>query len=413
MNAIIVSCLAMLSCYCFLFHDNGIIKQKGVKIISLILLIIAGGLFFSKVYDTLTHYKVWDFTCFYLYGKVAASGYDFYSPENFKVIFSTLDVTFSDYEGFVEEVVNTGFLYPPPTMMYFAPLGFLSYNTALIVWTIVNLFFAFACIFLAYDLFFKKHKLNGLILVATLFFLLFPVRLTVYFSQTNFILFYFILMFKKYEDRKYSGVFLALAFFTKPYVLIFMLFLLLRKNWSAILLFCVAAMAICLITAAFFGFDIFYSYLFNNSAQRLPDIVFTEDINQSLHAVLLRAGLTSLKFPVTYLVIAGFIMLATFIFIVYLNRKRDYSMMQYVLLLVALLIYPGTLSYYGVLLLFITYQLFEQWGAKENEFLSASIYSILLVGIFFFLSSISLFATVCFLLAVILYKSILSRKIVY
>ena len=215
-------------------------------------------IFIGSAIYRISHPQVYDFTAFYLYGKVAASGYDFYLPENLHIVFNTLHLPLLDYRGFTEEIVNVGFLYPPPTILLFTPLGFLSYNTALICWTIFNLFFALGCIYLIYDLFFKAYKLNGLMLVAILFFLFSPVRSTVSFSQTNFILLFLLLLMKKYSDRKFAGILLALALFTKPYMIIFGLIFILRKQWKTLIYFIMSSFILVGLTVLLFGKRTFY-----------------------------------------------------------------------------------------------------------------------------------------------------------
>jgi hypothetical protein len=88
----------------------------------------------------------------------------------------------------------------------------------MICWSIVNVCFAFGSIYFIYDLFLRKYKLNGLILVTTLFLFLKPVLDTISFLQTNFIALFYLLLIKKYSDKKIAGVFVALAIFTKPYM---------------------------------------------------------------------------------------------------------------------------------------------------------------------------------------------------
>jgi hypothetical protein len=76
-----------------------------------------------------------------VYGKVAASGANFYLPENYQQIYQSLPFPDSFYPELALEVLNVGFPYPPPTMFYFAPLALLPYKTGLICWSIFNLIF--------------------------------------------------------------------------------------------------------------------------------------------------------------------------------------------------------------------------------------------------------------------------------
>ena len=398
------ACLAMLSCFCFFSLTT--YKNQTAKFISLIyygLFSLSVLIFAFKIIDTIRHPEVFDFTAFYLYGKVAAAGYNYYLPENFQSVFKAIaDLPLLDYAIFKEEIVGTGFLYPPPSIFLFVPLGFLSIKTALICWTIFTLAFVPACIYLSYTLFFAQHKLNGLLLVSSLFFLLSPARDTVVFSQTNFILLFLLLLMKKNENKNFAGIFLALAMFTKPYMVVFFVYFLLRKNWGAILFFITTCLLITGATFLVFGKEVFISYLFDNPTKRLPLWVFRESINQSLHAVLLRANLITMAKPLVYygILIAGFSI--TGAYLLFLLKRKLYDFIWAVLLLTGLLFYPGTLSYYGTLLLFVVYQFFTQ----QNQLGFGRNFTIGLIGIFYFLSCFSLFFSVLFFLSMLVYKSL-------
>ncbi|HYM92705.1 MAG TPA: glycosyltransferase family 87 protein [Chitinophagaceae bacterium] len=402
MNSFILSFLAIVTCLCFYLLKRGKNEFKTITwVIYSFVFAIAFYLFISKVIYRIHTPEIWDFTCFYLYGKVAAAGYNFYSPESFHTVFNSLHLPFSDYNDFIPEVVNVGFPYPPPTILYFVPLSFLSYNTALAVWTIFNLFFLFGSIYLVYKLFFKEYQLHGLMLIMILFFILSPVRSTIFYSQTNFIVLFLLLLMKKYSNTRYAGVFLTLAMFTKPYMIVFIMFFILVKNWKAVIYFILSSVVIVGLTIALFGKEPFMSYIFNNSAHRLPAWVFSEGINQSLHAVLLRAHLITIDKPIIYVCISAAFLLATGVYLLFLTKRKLYDYIWVALLLVALMLYPGTLGYYGVLLLFISFQFFD----KMKQLGFNSYINIAIIGIFYYLSSFSLFATICFFLFVIILKS--------
>jgi hypothetical protein len=352
---------------------------------------------------TINYPSVYDFSAFFLWGKTAAQGHDFYLPQNLQLVFNALQLPpHEDYKVFSEEIVNVGFLYPPPTILYFAPLGFLSYKTAVISWTILNAFFAFACIYLIYDLFFRKDKFNGLMLVSILFFFLKPVLDTVTFLQTNFIILFYLLLVRKYLDKKVAGVFVALAMFTKPYMAILILFFIIKKKWDTIVYFIGTSVVMVGLTLLFFGLDPFKSYIFNSPTHRIPPWVFSEGINQSLHAVLIRLNLISVEKSYAYAGIAvGIASLSTW-YLLLLTKRGLYDYLMPFLLLIGMLLYPGTLSYYGVLLLFIIFQFFDEESMlRFNAYATTAI-----VSVFYILSTFSTFLCICFLLVVLLFKSI-------
>jgi hypothetical protein len=398
----IVFIAAVIACICFyLLKNRNISYKKIIWGLYAVIFAVASYLFLSKAINRMITPEIWDFTCFYLYGKVAVGGYDFYQPANFHLVFNSLHLPFLDYKEFIDEVVNVGFPYPPQTILYFAPLGLFDYKVGLVLWTLLNLFFAFGCIYQIYKQFFKEDKLNGFILLCSLFFILTPSRSTVFYSQTNFIILFYLLLIKRYSDRGIAGIFLALAFFTKPYLLILCGYFIVRRKWKALAYFLISTIILSGLTIALFGTEPFLSYLHNNSALRLPAFVYSETINQSLHAVLLRLNLISLNRPIIYASIAGIILILTGIYLLFLLKRNLFDYILPTLLLVGLLIYPGTLSYYGVVLLFIIFQFFN-----EKNQLGFSIYiNIFIVGLFYFLSSYSFFTCICFLLVVMILKS--------
>lgn len=398
-----VGLVVLLACLCFYYLKSE--KKDQRKIIwiaySLIFFLVLFTFIGSAIYR-IFHPEIWDFTCFYLYGKVADAGHNFYLPENFHQVFNSLNLPFSDYKGLIEEVVNVGFPYPPPTILYFIPLGFLSFKTALICWTIFNLIFVFGCIYLIFEMFFKASKLNGLLLVSILFFILPASQLTITDSQTNFILLFWLLLMRKYSNKKISGFFLALAIFTKPYMAIFGVFFLIQKKWKPIIYCIITALILVGVIFIAFGKEVFVSYMFDNPLHRLPEYVFHERAYQSLFAVLIRANLISYDASATYTYIVMGIGLMTVGYLFYLLKRKLYDYLWVSLLLIAIMIYPGTLRHYGVPLLFIIFQFFD--SKKQLGF--KSYLNIPIITIFYCLSAFSVFTSICFLLIVVVFKSI-------
>lgn len=406
MNSILITFLVVIACSCFYYLKNE--KKKYNTIVYAIYFLVFGiccYLFVSKLIYRFNKPEVWDFTAFYLWGKEAVEGYNFYLPENSNHVFNTLNLPDLNYETFIANIVDVGFLYPPPTILYFIPLGYLSYNTALICWMLINLIFVIGCIYLIYSIFLKSEKFNGLLLVVILFFVFSPVRATVFYSQTNFILLFYLLLMYKYSDTRVAGIFLALALFTKPYMIIFLVFFIIKKNWKAIIYFLATSLALIGVTLTVFGAAPFASYLYDNPSKRLPRGAFLEDINQSLHSVLLRSNLISIEKPFLFICIVSVILITALLYIIYLKSKKLYDYIWAVLLLIGLILYPGTLSHYAVLLLFIIFQFIDKKQLGFN-----SIIMVPIVGAFYFLSIKLTFAAICFLLLVIIIKSIYSLK---
>jgi len=210
------------------------------------------------------------------------------------------------------------------------------------------------------------------------------------------------LLTKKYANSKLGGVFLALAFLVKPFMIIFGLYFLLRKQWKQIIYFIGVMVVLVGITFALFGAGPFISYVTDNPSHRMPNEMFSESVNQSLHAVLLRNGIITLENPMAYIYIIGGMLLASAGLLYYMLKKKLFDHIWAVLLLIALLLYPGTLSYYGVVMLFVIFQFFND----DRPLGFSPAYSIPIIGVFYFLSVASVFGAICFLLAIMILKSV-------
>jgi hypothetical protein len=389
--------MALASAACFCFYQQRIkggSSAKPYSLLSRVILSVVLVFFVAKLVGRLNHPAVFDFSAFYLYGKAAVLGYDVYNPEHLGKIFSGLsDLPPLDYREFTEEIVQTGAMYSPPSMLLYAPFGAMTYPVAEKAWMVFTWLFIPLCIHQIIRIWFPGQGPKAWILVATLVLLLGASRQTVQFLQTNFITLYLLLLMKRYEHRPIAGVFLALGFLVKPYMAFFGLVFLFRKQWKTLLAAAGTGMAYCLLTLVLWGKGPFLSYLFDNPSKRLPAWVFREPINQSLHAVLLRMNLVSVINSPAYTLIAGLLLGLTLYLLYRLGRRNMNSWHWIFVLLTALLVYPGTLSYYGVMLLFVLFFLLrESRLAEASTGLKSG-----LVGCCFLLAAGSFFAAVVFL----------------
>ncbi len=390
--------MALASAACFCFYQQrreGGPSAKLYSLLSRVILSFVLVFFIAKLVERLNHPAVFDFSAFYLYGKAAVFGYDVYNPEHLGKVFSGLsDLPPLDYREFTEEIVQTGAMYPPPSMLLYAPFGAMTYPVAEKAWMVFTWLFLPLCIHQIFRIWFSDQGSKGWILVATLVLLLGASRQTVQFLQTNFITLYLLLLMKRYEHRPIAGVFLALGFLVKPYMAFFGLVFLFRKQWKALLYAAATGLAYGLITLGIWGKGIFLTYLFDNPSKRLPAWVFQEPINQSLLAVMLRWKLITLENSLPYTLLLFCLLLLTLFVLYWLNRKNRAEWHWPVVLLAALLIYPGTLSYYGVMLLFPVFLLMREGGSFEVHLLLKTI----LTGLVFLVAPVSLFTALVFLL---------------
>jgi hypothetical protein len=403
MNSIVQGLIALITCLCFYLLQERRTEIKAVIwIIYALVFAFTFYLFFSKLVYRILNPEIWDFTCFYLWGKVAVEGYNFYLPESSQLVFNSLHIPINVSQAFVDLIVNVGFQYPPPTMLLFMPLGYLSYQPAMIIWTVFNLFFLIGSIYLIYTLFFKRQKLYELILVLILFFIYSPVRLNMYNSQTNFILLFLLILFIKCEYTRFAGIFLALAIVIKPFMIIFIVPFILKKNWDAIKYFILSLLLIAILTVIVFGIVPFKTYVFDNPiTQRLPKWVLFQDSNQSLQGFLLQNKMIHIDKLYIYSIISFVIFILTIFYVKFLFQRKLFDYIWSILLIVTLLVYPNTWNHYGVLLLFILFQFFDTKGQ-----LGFNMYwAIPIITFFYLLITLSLFAANCFLLFTIILKS--------
>lgn len=100
MKIYIIGFLAILACVCFYLLKN---DQKKLGTIIWItytsIFAIAFYMALDNVIRIISNPPLWDFPAFYLYGKVAAGGYNFYQPENFHTVFNSLQSIYSNFAG--------------------------------------------------------------------------------------------------------------------------------------------------------------------------------------------------------------------------------------------------------------------------------------------------------------------------
>jgi hypothetical protein len=340
----------------YIKYHNTVFKIK-ITIYTYLIILLS----FSVLYTTnviihnFKNPKEWDFLCWYLGGKTAVKGGNFYNPSIYKTIVKDLSLPFKPNEEFYNQEVNIGFHYPPPTMFLFSPLGFFDYNTAHQIWITLNILFFIADIFLVWKIFFQSDSIYGILLSAAIF-LLMPLTRTVFsVEQPSFIALFFVLLFWKDRNKLYSGVWVAVSIFIKPYLAILFLYYLLNKLWKPLFISILSTAVICFLSIIVYSPDIFLNYIYKNPNLIIPYSNYTEWINQSLLSTILR--ITKPDMPNTSPVLNPiFLTLAVLIFsfscllVSKLGSKRSELGIS-ILLLVVLLLSPHSLSHYSTILI--------------------------------------------------------------
>ena len=350
----------------------------------------------SRAYMNIVDPHFFDFVCcFYLGGKVAAGGLNFYDPSNYLAVFAGLDLPFTPGSHFFEAEdlgdLETGFLYPAPTMLYFVLLGFFDLTAAQIIWAVVSGIVLAADVVLLRRIFFPNASTMALPLVAALCLLSPAAYRTVFFQQTTFIVLLTLLLCWQARNSAKAGAWAAIAMFTKPFMGILGGWLLLRKQWRGLLVLGVTVIAICIVTIVIFDASTFFSYFTNNSVRRLNNIVYVERPNQSLLATVLR--LTDYHFTYTSpLLHPAFIVTATLlglitVYLVYRLSEQDSELTLALSVVFALLVYPATWSHLSLLLIpaiLLLYNSLRELGTRDwiAPAFAAAIYAVMQVSPF-------------------------------
>jgi hypothetical protein len=312
-----------------------------------------GGLCVAKAGANVLHPPDWDVKAFWMFGKVAASGENYYSPAAFHAVAHAIDLH-ADDPDFTPFVLDVGFYYPPPAILLVAPFGLLDLRTAAAVWYLVQLTALAVAIGLLWEAFFRSAGGLGLAVTAALVLSLRATYTTIAFGQTNFLVLALVLLLCRNAARARGGFYLGLAIVVKPLLVLLIPYLAFGRRWRVL---GVAGATIAgLSTAALllFGPAPFASYWAANPVARIPATLYAFDENQSLVAAIARwthfdfdVG-SPLAQPWAIAAVVA-VAVATACTIACADR-RTASLTLMLTLVSALLIYPQSWEHYTVLL---------------------------------------------------------------
>ncbi|MCI4668293.1 MAG: DUF2029 domain-containing protein [Bacteroidia bacterium] len=318
------------------------------------ILFVAGNI----VYENNNTHKQWDFPCFYLDAQVYHSGLNMYDPESYSHTFN--EISFPEDlvigESFHEQVVDMGFKYFPPAVNYFVPMAGLSFEHAQLLWTIMNCIALLGVILLVYRIFFFGIRLEGF-LYSLIFVAGFrPVLSTLSMEQFHLWGLCWVLLAWLQLKKPLAGLWLSLASFTKPQLIILGGHMLSQLSLRQLAIYALTTVGLFIFTFSHLGFDMFFPFIesFQNAGEGLPPSVYTEGINKSLLANLLRISNFDFSYnPIFYwpfLIIGGAIGILSFI-ACWILRNKDPYLGYSILIVMSLIVYPGTLFPYGVYIL--------------------------------------------------------------
>ena len=317
----------------------------------------------------LTHNVEWDFLCFWIYGRIATLGLNFYDPKNYTVDLLPFDPS----DEFKQEIFRVGTHFPPPGMLLMRPLGLLEYHSAMIVWYAGSCAVALAAIYVLWKMFLRRDNMDGFLLAASLTMILHSTASTFYYAQINFLLLLCVLGFWNARADGRAGVFAALGMMLKPIAAGLLLLPLLERKWRTLFISVVAYAAMMIPAFWVFGAKTSSGYFFRNFAGALPHFQFAESINKSLLGIILKLFPESVStlhplFTPPFLICGGLLTAASAYLVLHCRQKDDPWALALILCF-SLLIYPGTLVHYPLLLLPVV---FLVWRAEELEWNTAA-----------------------------------------
>jgi hypothetical protein len=300
------------------------------------------------------HPHTWDFLAFYVDGSVGARGLDFYDPRSYQQIFPRLSIPFTPEAGFIEEIVNAAFKYPPMTMLLFAPLGHFEFRTAHVLWLSFVIASTVAAAIAVSMLLPRRAPTLARLLVATTLVCALPAfGRNSFYEQTGALLLALSAAVVASNGRRRAGVWAALAMCVKPVMAVAGIHLICRRHGRAALVAAGLLVAAAFAALLAFGPGTTLDYLRSGWMSRVPEWQYTGWTNQSLLGTMLRLdpGLpaAALDYP-PFLVAAGWIAVLSIV-IAWRLRSADADLSMGLLLCAGLLLYPGTLDSYSTLLL--------------------------------------------------------------
>lgn len=295
----------------------------------------------------------WDFQVFWVSGSVAARGLNFYVPNNFHEVASTLNVEFSS--DFSREILDAGFWYPPLTMFLFLPLGWFDIHMAALVWAVSLCIVLVVNVLLLWNLFLKDMGKRGLVFALLITLLFPPIINNIWFAQINFITLMMFLLFWRDREIGRAGVWLAIGIIVKPFMAILFLFLVFKRQWKACVNTISTLVVISLLSIIAFGITTFKSFL-NNPVVQTPPLYYLELGQANLYAAIWRMAFHYLDenpgrlVDLIFISVSIVLLLCTFWVACKLTPPNDEWRLSIIISL-GLLIYPNTsTNYYSVLM---------------------------------------------------------------
>jgi hypothetical protein len=312
----------------------------------------------KQVVVTVEHPPEWHISAFWLYGRVAVSGQDYYAPAALHREGDRLNPS----QAFSREILDVGLPYPPPTILFIAPLGYLDLRGAALAWQMVTAACLLAIVVLLWRLFLARSGALGLAVIAALTLGLRATHWNIELTQSSLVVLLFVVLFWAARDRWLGGILLALGTAVKPLMALLGLFPLLRAQWKVCALAVAGYGVLSVLAIVLFGWSSFLSFFISSPLHRIPGWMYTGHNSQSLLAMALRAsgvGATAATLDAPwrnplFLSLAAIVLVGTVPLVYLLPRLAGPLGSELALgitLCASLLLYPNTLNHYTVLLI--------------------------------------------------------------
>lgn len=319
---------------------------------------LCGGVIHTGAIAILNHIKMGEFDFFALYMDASAAWnrLDFYEPTVYQAMLQTLDPPFKDYSvGFSSNVLEVGTKYPPPTLLYLMPFGALSWQNAHIAWVLVEWLMMFLTIWLIWAKIFKDNSLIGFLIVTVIVLLMPGTYLTLILEQTHFTALVMLLLATTVANPWLKGMFTVFGATIKPPAGAIALVFLRQGAIKTIVAMALSTLALCLISLYLFGLNVFKRFFTDNPNLRVTETLYYEDMNRSLLGNVIRmfgwdfSQGSPMGHPIFILVAVTITIVTSIAFI--LARPNKSACLTALMILFALLIYPGTQKHYAVIVL--------------------------------------------------------------
>ena len=361
------------------------LQQKFLTALTIAVILTYGIRIMLAVYKSILQPPEWDFHLYWVYGQAGARLLNPYEPG---ILFQFAQ-TLNPSESFLGELYFFQF---PPLIFLFLPLGFFGINTAALLWYAFLLIVLILDIILLWSIFYDQTDYKHLLLAALLTLVLASTFETLGHAQINFIVLLAFLLYWQKRESLIGGVWLGIGMMVKPILVIVLIYPILRRHWRSLLGVAVAIIVSSVITIIAFGPGMFFGYFMSNPiVLKMPNYLYTEDINQSLLATILR--LTNFDFSAgsPYLqpifIITAMLFTGITSFLVFHRKDEQEPYSDYALALTitfALLLFPKTLTHYAVLLIV---PILTIWTNRQNTSISPW-YTLVFITIEFVLVSL-------------------------